>query len=346
MRIVSIIPRPESQCVDPTLGFDLVIGFQRGHRLPVELGVQVRTEDKKFLGVARPITLGHPERLGLETLESSSPNEVMVQAQVSFALSSKQVDYLDGLRSQHRKRDVVLECSVEVQFLVSKIVNGGFKLGPQVPAQERGALAANTEAGQLVVYQPQNHREPFHPQQSNMWLLSGDGGRTYLEREALRHAATVVISSGDWLHDYVAPWRTTRYLVVELPQPELLTASPNIEQRVNAAIEAGRKAADNVARGEWNDVIEDLRPVWELLRNHPDLTNLLQRDGYTPDAIAAFTAIVQQQFTLASKFLHRLDQSGQRINPELSASKEDAFVCYSCAMSFLHLIARKAARLN
>jgi len=179
-----------------------------------------------------------------------------------------------------------------------------------------------------------------------MWVLSGDGGRKFMERETLRHGATVTISSGDWLHDYSSPWRTTQYLVVELPQPEFLTSAPNLEQRVNAAIEAAKASTDNIAKGEWNDALQDLRPVWELLRKQSDITDLLQRDGYTADAITAVEAIVQQQFTLAPKFLHRTDPSGKRINPEIRASKEDALVCYTCAMSLLNLISRKSARLR
>jgi len=339
MRIVSIAPRAETNCVDPTIVLDVVLGFFRGQRLPVDVAVQIRTEDKKLLGVARALTSAHPERIGLDANESGSQTENTLPVQVALSLTPKQLDYLDGLRAKHRKGDVVLECTAEAVFLVSKIVNARLKVGPQVQAQQRAE-----ESGAMVVYQSST-RDSFYSQQTNMWILSGDGGRTYLERETLRYAATLVIGSSDWLHDYVTPWRTTRYMVVELPQQELLTSAPNIEQRVNTAIEAANRAMANLARGEWNDVIEDLRAVWELLRNQ-DIAGVLQRDGYPQDAIAAFTTIVQQQFTLASKFLHRVDQTGQRINPEIRASKEDAMVCLSAAMSLLNLIARKAVRLS
>lgn len=336
MRIVSIVPKPEDQCVEPTLVLELVIAFHRGQRMPLDLAVQVRTEDKKLLGVARPTPMATGDKLPFDAAESCSNSEMSVPARVVLGLSPKQVDYLEGLRSKHRKGDVVLHCQVEAQFLVSKTI-----LATVQPTEERTSGEA-----QPVVYKQHTTRDPFYSRLANMWVLSGDGSRTFMERETLRHAATVTISSGDWLHDYSSPWRTTRYMVVELPQPEFLTSAPGIEQRVNAAIEAAKNAADNIIKGEWNDALEDLRPVWELLRKQSDIADLLKRDGYTPDAIAAVEAIVQQQFTLASKFLHRTDPSGRRINPEIRASKEDAFVCYTCAMSLVNLIARKSVRLR
>lgn len=339
MRIVSIIPKSELPSVDPLFVFDVSLAFQHGQRMPLDLSILVSTEDKKILGVARSAISVCPQNLSLSANElGANSGEVQVVAQAMMPLSPKQVDYIEGLRSKHRKGDVVLECRVEVQFLVSKTVNAYLHVVEEKPAP----------TGQPVVYRQHSSRDPFGSHFSNMWVLSGDNGRVFMERETLRHSSAVTIHSSDWLHDYAAPWRSTRYVVVELPQPELLVApvTPAIADRVNAAIEAAKRAADNVSKGEWNDVVEDLRPVWELLRNQADITSLLNRDGYPQDAIAALNASIQQQFTLASKFMHRLDQSGQRINPEIRAAKEDAWLCYSFAMTLLNLVARKATRLS
>lgn len=340
MRIASIIPTPDIQCVEPTLVLDLMIAFPRGQRLPLDVAVQIHTEDKKLLGVARPTSMGGQDKLPLDAPEfGSGNNEFSVPARVVLGLSPKQVDYIEGLRSKHRKGDVVLTCQIEVPFLASRMVLAGLQ-----PVESKAGDALN--AAKMVAYKQYNSREPFYSQVTNMWVLSADGGRTFLERETLRCTMPVTISSGDWLHDYASPWRTTQYMVVELPQPEILTSTPNIEQRVNTAIEAAKNASRNLAKGDWNDVLEDLRPVWELLRNDADIAGLLQRDGYPPDAITSFNDSVKAQFNLASKFVHRLDRSGTRIAPEIRASKEDAFVCYSFAMSLLNLVARKATRLS
>lgn len=340
MRIVTIIPKPEPQCVESSLFLDLVLAFHRGQRIPLDLLVQVRTEDKRLLGVAHPSAFGQ-DKLGLEAGESGQSSEATLAVQVVLPLSPKQIDYVEGLRSKHRKGDVVLECAVEGQFLVSKVVNAPLKTGKDLQPQGHG-----DGGGKVVLYKQQDHRDPFHSQVTNMWVLSGDGGRMFMERDTLRHTATITISSGDWLHDFATPWRATRYMVVELPQPELLTSTSNIDHRVNAAIDAARKAAESLSKGDWNDVVEDLRPVWELLRNEADIKGLLGRDGYTAEAITSFNESVKAQFDLASKFVHRTDRTGNRIMPELRASKEDAFLCYSFAMSLLNLVSRKAMRLR
>lgn len=224
---------------------------------------------------------------------------------------------------------------MEVQFLVSKTV---------IATMHPTGNGAGGNDQPPVVYRQLD--PDFYSPFSNMWVLSADGNRTFMELETLRSPRTVAIKSSDWLHDYSSPWRTTRYLVVELPQPEFLTSAANIEQRVNPAIDAAKSASDNIARGEWNDAIKDLRSVWELLRNQSDIADLFRRDGYSDVAIAAVKEIVKQQFDLASKFMHSTDQSGKQINPVLKASKEDALFCYACAMSLLNLVSRKSARLR
>ena len=340
MRVVKVTPNPDLQCVESTLFLDLVLAFQHGQRIPLNLLVRVCTEDKRFLGVARPSTLGQ-DRVGLDASEVSQSNETNLSVQVVLPLSSKQIDHVEELRAKHRKGDVVLECEVEGLFLVSKVVNAPVRVAQDMQSQGHGSGGAKS-----LLYKQQDSREAFHSPISNLWLLSGDGGRTFMERQTMRHTVTVTISSGDWLHDFATPWRAIKYMVVELPQPTLLTSTPNIDQRVNAAINAAGKAGESLSKGDWNDVVEDLRPVWELLRDEVDMRDLLLRDSYTPEAITAINNSVKAQFDLASKFVHRTDRTGVRITPEIRASKEDALLCYSFAMSLLNLVSRKIMRLR
>lgn len=335
MRILTITPRPDIPAVEPLVMLDVVTVFQRGQQALLDLTVKVRTQDNKLLGIARPTGFSN-QQLSLAA-NGESMGEAQVSLQVVLSLSPKQVDYLEGLRSQHRKGDVVLPCEIEAQFLVSKTVNAHLHV-----TEERASPGGNA-----VTYRNHSGRDLFAPRYADMWVLSGDNGRVFMETHTIQHQQTVTIGSGDWLHDYAARWGGTRYVVVELPQPEILVSpvTPNITQRVNTAIEAAKRAAENVTKGEWSDVIEDLRPVWELIRNDADIASLLQRDGYPQDAIAAFNESIKQQFTFASKFMHRLDQ-GQQIRPEIRASKEDAWLCYTFAMAVLNLVTRKATRLG
>lgn len=338
MRISSITTKPESQCVEPILMLEVVLAFQRGERIPLDVVTTVRTEDQKLIGVARPTTLGK-DKLKLETAsESKDKSEQQLSVQLALPISYRQLDYIEELRSKHRKRDVVLSCDVEVPFLVSKAVNAHLKTGPEVPGKDG-------KGRKDVFYRYHPPTEIFSPNEISMWVLSGDGGRTFMERETLSHSAMVTIGAGDWLHDYASPWRGTTYLVVELAQPDVLTSTPGIEEKINAAIEAAKKASENLAKGEWDDVLVGLRPVWELLRRQDEIEELLTNDGYTAEAIKAFNESIHHQFELASKFIHRVGKApNKEVLPEIRASKEDAHLCYSFAMALLNLVSKKALR--
>lgn len=336
MILKSIVPRTDDTYIEPVLLWDIVVSYEMGKRVPLGFNVIIHTEDQKILGVARPSSLGIGD-LGLEAgSEATKTIEQSSNWQVVLPLSAKHLDHLEELRARNPRRDVVLQCHVEVQFLVSKVVNAYLRPGPEI-AGDRGKPL------QAVVYDWQAH--PFQTQYNTMWILSGEGGRTFVRCETKRFSQMIVIRASDWVHDYLSPWRQTRYVLIELPQPEILTSAPGIEGRVNAAIEAVKKASENLAKGEWTDVIEDLRPVWELVRKHSDIKDLLKADGYTEAAVKAFDEIMKQHFELASKFAHRLDRApSESILPELHASREDAQFCFSNAMTALNLISRKSLR--
>jgi hypothetical protein len=343
MRLVSIAPKPLAQSVEPALGFDLAFGFLAGQRVPLDFTLVVRAEDRMLLGLPQPTgALGQRTSFALEPRDNAVTNsEATWTVETAVSLSRRQLDYLEGLRSKNPRGDVVLQYEGEARSLVSKVVNTTLKPGPEARDDRAGLV------GNVLLYTRSPFPNPFHSQASDLWVLSGDSGRKFIEVEALPFTGSVRIPSSDWLHGYAAAWNTTRFVVVELPQADVLAPAPTpgVAERVNKAIDSAKKASENVARGEWSDVLEDLRGVWELLRKDGEIASLLQRDGYTPDAVEAFTKSVEHQFALASKFMHSLDRDKKTVRPEIRASKEDALVCYSFAMSLLNLVARKTLRL-
>jgi hypothetical protein len=335
MRLVGIEPRPENESVEPMLLLDVTIAYPMGQKVPLDLLVTVRAGNK-VLGTARPNTTG----LGMMTLEAAAEGrnsnalEQTHTRQVVLPLSARLLDFLEDVRTTDRKKDVILQCDVDVRTLVSRTVNSHVQPGPEI-ADEKGKRARAV----IYDYQP----DSFHPQYTNMWILSGSGGRAFLQCEGQRFQQTITIRASDWVHEYLERWRMTKYVVIELPQPEVLTATSHVEERVNAAIEAIKRASESLTKGDWNEVLEDLRPVWELIKNQADIEKLLTNDGYIDEAAKAFNESIKQQFNLASKFMHRLGLD-KAILPEMRAFKEDAYLCYSFALSALNLITRKMRR--
>ena len=157
----------------------------------------------------------------------------------------------------------------------------------------------------------------------------------------------VRVPGTDWVHDFAPTLGLGRFVVFEIPRTETFTSRGDIKDEVNAALESAAKAHESLVAGEWDEVMEDLRGVWELTRSKADdIKALLIRDGYTEEAAVSFADAIGRHFVLASKFHHRLDKQRKKIMPEIKAAKEDAYLVYAVAMSVLNLIARKVQRLQ
>jgi hypothetical protein len=335
MRVSSITTKLDNKYVESTLLWDIALTYWMGQEVPLNLTVTVQTEDDRTLGVARQSTLGIGD-VALEAAAKLKNNnaEQTSTRQAMLPISAKQLDHLEDVRTKNRKRDVILLCHVDVQFLVSAVVNAYLQPGPKIADQ-------NGNSFQSVIYDWQS--QPFKTDHGTMWILSGDRNPTFLRCETRRFSEKITISASDWVYEYLEPWRATRYMLVELPQPEVLTSAPNIEEKVNAAIEAAKRASESLCKGEWNDVIKELRQVWEVIRDG-DVDALLQDDGYTAEAATLFNASIRSQFDLASKFIHIKDKSGKKVLPEIRASKEDAYFCYAFALAALNLLTKKSIR--
>jgi hypothetical protein len=333
MKVLSLTPMPNSECIEPTVDFELLVSFAHGERVPVDFSIVVRAEDRKILGNARSYVRA-TESLPIDALDSPHGlPEATERLKMTLPLTRGHVEHIERVRSRHRKGDVVLRCEVEGQFLVSATTNATF-------------LLAQRNEGDTYDVKYRYQGSSFRPSHTNMWVLSGNNARTFLKREIKREERAAVIVSSDWLHDYVSLWHATNYLVLEIPHAEATPGKGGLQDWVDAATQAISNARSTLSKGEWNDVVEDLRPVWEVLRGKPDIKAMLEADGYTTDAAAALDSAIRQMFDFASKFVHRTDKTGKRLVPEVRAAKEEAMLVYALAGTVVNLIARKTARQN
>jgi hypothetical protein len=321
---------PSSECIEPTLEFELTVRFMQGDRIPVDFTVVVRTEDKKILGVARPSSRV-TSSLSLDAIISKQGlPDATEKVRMALPLTKGHIEHIERVRSRHRKGDVVLSCQVEGVFLVSTTTNA--------------TLLLVRRADESEVYDVKyRYQSSFRSSHTNMWVLSGDNGKTFIQREIMREERTAIIGSSDWIHDYVSVWHATDYLVVEIPRTEATPGKGGLQDWIDAAAQAIDKARVNFGKGEWNDVVEDLRPVWEVLRGKPDIKAVLEANGYTSDAATALDNAIRQLFDFASKFVHRTDKTGKKLVSEVHAAKEEATLVYALAGTVVNLVARKTA---
>lgn len=333
MQVHAISTSPNAEAIEPTINLELELSFPRGEQVPLDVTVVVRAEDGRTLGVANPVAR-EPSTLPLDTIESGQPSTMLTERlQLVLPLTPRTLDHIECMRSVHRKGDVVLRCDTHVQCLVSMTVNAHFMMTPSDTHRDMFAVSYRFQ---------QNYRP--NTGHTNMWVLSGNNGRTFAQREIFKDTRTATIRSSDWLHDYAGPWKTTNYLVFEVPRQDPTPGGSGLQEWVNAAIEATQRATVSLRKADWNDVVEDLRPVWELFKGRTDIKDLLENDGYSVDASTALNEGIKAQFELASKFVHRVDKSGKKITPEIRASREDAYLVYAVATAVVNLLASKLGR--
>lgn len=336
MRVESVTPRICPEAVEATVILEVALSFPYGREVPINCSLALSTEEGRRLGTCHVTEFGDGN-LDLQ-VQTPRPSERKMVVRAYWVVGPRVLESIQGLRHRNRRGDVVLRCVVETVSISSRAYNATFKLG------QRPTGTGNPEGGPRFVMYESPGADQFSTPVSNMWVVSGASGPGFLARDAFRQELTITIAAAEWLHDFEAAFLSTQYIVVELPIPPAVIGDQPTEARVKAAIEAAKKAQTRYARGEWGDVIEDLRPVWELLRDEAQLKTLLQSDGYTEDAIKAFNDSIQGQFKLASKFLHRTEQKSAALTARIEASWEDAVMCYTFAMGLLNLVTRKLAR--
>jgi len=197
----------------------------------------------------------------------------------------------------------------------------------------------------LITYK---YSSEFVGGRTNLWVISGENGPVFLKVEDHVEELPIRIPAQDWIHDFAPFLGIGKYLVVELPIPESIKISDELANRIEEASKSLDKMREDILACEWNRVIEDSRPIFELFRKYGKnlVKEILTREGYTEEAIKNLLDSIDNLFHYSSKFHHRTDESGKKIIPEIKASKEDAYLIYTTAMGLVNLLTRKVKRFQ
>lgn len=158
------------------------------------------------------------------------------------------------------------------------------------------------------------------------------------------------ISSADWLHDFSPIFNLGRYKVLEIPQLSLIPSNFNEDKeelitRINAAIESIGKMEEQISLGDWNGVMKESRPVWELVNNHDQITELLKESNYSHQATDQFQKTIRSLFDMSSKLIHRVNNGSKKeVMEESHAEQEDAMLVFYLSVSIINLLSRKVKR--
>ena len=331
MRIDKIEIKPATESINPEFIFDINCVLDRNHEIPLEISGHVLSENNKKLANIHQIFHFENQQIELSALQDRYNKEYNTNFKLTAPLNQRILDYIETLRTTNSKSDVILNIEIFVKLLVPNIILSNMILGKK-----------NSDGIQQVFY---NYNPEFSTRQINMWILSGNSGPEFIRTINKKFTNIVTISSSDWIHDYCPVFQIGKFAVFEYLLPEYTEGTGSIEERLNESINSIQKMENNIIKGEWNEVIENSRAVWELLRNQEEIEDLLIRDGYSEQAFENLNKSIKELFNFSSKFHHKEDR-GKRIMPEIKASKEDAYLIYSLSMNLVNLISKKFQRLQ
>lgn len=332
MRIDKIEVKPVIDSINPELMFEIYCFIERKYEIPLEITGYILSEDNKKIANIHQVEYLRDLQLELSARGGRDTGESNFILKLIAPLTHKALDYIETLRTVNSKSDIVLNVEIFVKILKSRTLLSYLHLGK-----------SNPQDFQPVYYKYQS--EEYHIQQNNMWILSGDSSSTFIETINKNFSNKIVIPSSDWIHDYCPVFQIGKFAVFEYLLPEYTEGTGSIEERLNESINAIKKMEEDLVKGEWNGVIENSRPVCELLKHQDEIKDLLITDGYTEQAFIELNKSLQNLFNYSSKFIHKLDK-GKRLMPDIKASKEDAYLIYSLSMSLVNLISKKYQRLN
>ncbi len=150
----------------------------------------------------------------------------------------------------------------------------------------------------------------------------------------------IKISSGDWLHDFYSKFQNTNYQIFELPIPKNPKGKSGLANRINEVIQSIKEMENAKNEGDWNKVVKESRPIWELIRNKNEINELLKKDEINEQTIASYNKLIESLYDFASKFIHK-ETKANEIMAINKAGKEDAELIYALSVSIANLISQK-----
>jgi len=344
MQIGKIEAKPVENSINPEMMFEIEITIQKGYEVPLEIAGCILSEDNmKIANIYE--TINEPNRsLELSAEDQRHREEEKLIIKVIAPLNNKALDHIETLREKNPKGDVILSMDFFVKTLCSRTnLSHMFYIEPTSGEKIPYQLPEKYKDAKPVFY---HYQKPLSSQQADMWILSGNGKPTFIEiQNHYSNKKKVTIPSSDWINDYCPVFKIGKFIVFECWLPDVV-GSGDIAEMLKGSIDAIKKMEEDLIKGEWNQVIEDSRAVWELLKNQDEIIkNLITGDGYPKEASDDLNGSLQKLFDYSSKFHHKLDKE-KKIMPEIKASKEDAYLIYSVSMSIVNLISKKMQRLN
>jgi hypothetical protein len=335
---------PNDQSVVPSIKLTVEETMNYNDAL-LRLDGVVLSEDGKYLSTLVPLAIKPPQSsIGIRYLgDYSMQNQMTYTIDLMFVLDRRALDYVEEVRQKNKKRDVVLKFVFNWSILSHNLKIGHYnktRLQPGGP--------------EVLVVNP----GPGSPNDANLNLriLVSEQVNLFNNRSS---TATLVytIRASDWVNDFQGPLGVGKFLIVEIPQPELggaPTANLGVRQeeflgRLNKANDVLLSMEQELNKGEWGSVVAKSRELLELFRRDmKDFIKEMIAETTSMDAekAASLTRSIDELYGYASDLHHIVNNQGKVKEDIYTGGKEDAYMVYLISTSLVNLLRRKFIALT
>jgi len=348
MKIEVSEAKPLENSVEPGIRFLLRLTYNR-LEAPLRITGLLAAEDNKILAFLSETgkagtTFQDIGEIGAEGTHQDKDLRKEDAHNVSLiaVLSSRAIDHIETVRDKNVKGDVILKLSTKVRILKSQaVIPPIHRIDPSATSPPLRERLEELGRHALLTYKPERD---YYPKEGNLWVISGSGRPTFLSITDMEQELVTTIYASNWIHDFAPHLGLGRFVLAELPVPDVLTLKGTHARRLSKAFEALEQMEEKIKEGEWSEVIEKSRPVAELLRDDTTVKSILLKHGYHEDAANSLLTTIRGLFDYGSKFIHKVAKDGTTIPPELKAEKEDAYLTYSVSTALVNLLTRKAGK--
>lgn len=345
MRIIRASVEPGNSFAFRALTVKVELGFAPQLEAPLSMAGFLKAGDGKILAPLTLCGMQGPDKLEIRAKQpgASSSGEWTMTCEFVAMLPPETLSHIEAQRESDKKHDVHLGIQLRVALLTSKTMLSNVRAEHRLPPSaivQRSNIPADQQPFLLTYLYADHHSASYN----NLWLLSGEGSPAFLEVSwpSMEHALT--IASSHWMQDYAPVLGIGRFFTYELPLDLGIPSKGDLEKRFGAAREALGDMERDLRAADWVALMEHARPIPELFRDEAILKELLEHDGYTAEATAAFQASLRSLFELTSKFHHSLDKGGKKVAADIRPAREDAEFVYAFSLSVTNLLARKLRR--
>lgn len=164
----------------------------------------------------------------------------------------------------------------------------------------------------------------------------------FLKNQSNLTTGSYKISSSDWVNSYLPQLTKSNFLTLDIPIIPIEIENDEFRTRISEALNALEKMELERRKCEWKAVIQEARPVAELMRKKNEIKTLLENEGFQDLVIDDFFKMLDGLFNYTSKFIHPVRRDGS-INIA-TAKREDAELVYAMSANLVNVIATKMMR--